>query len=297
MRNGIAEVALAGLSLLAVGLPVRAEPGRPVEPAARQSSWSVAESGKRIGRGEIADSPIGIEERDGVRDFQVRNVVQKAGRAFLSPLAGPATMTGVTVENVDATCSRRCIYVRGDSGDWAIRRFRLVGSSDDTPYGAGIAIKDTAHDILIENGAISHWRAKTPAGYPNADGIAAERGVRRLTIRNVTVRDVTDGAFDLKSSETVLDNVTGRNARYTLRAWAEIRAGTITSIDPEGAHIQASSATTDLVVDRLIAVGAAPLVKSLNPAARVVIKSCDLSRWTGTRRQVGAGDIRFGQGC
>ncbi|MGJ3628290.1 hypothetical protein AB5I41_17450 [Sphingomonas sp. MMS24-JH45] len=42
-----------------------------------------------------------------------------------------------------------------------------------------------------------------PKGYWNGDGIATERDVSNVTIRNVAVLDNTDAGLDLKSSTTV----------------------------------------------------------------------------------------------
>jgi len=231
----------------------------------------------------------------------IRDVQVDQARDFITPYKSDYTHNGVTIERVQATVSKRGIYIRGDSSGWTIRDFRFTASGPrtDSSIPAGIVINGTAHDIVIERGHVSGFHGLAPGKtYEQGDGISTERGNVNITIRNVTCEDVGDGCFDLKSSQTRLDDLTAIDAgHYSYRLWAQGTAGTLISINPGRAHVQAAALSTDWTIDKLVAVGGGPLVVFDNAGGKVAIKACDLSRWTGTELSKGKGKVTFDPTC
>src|SRR3546814_3867556 len=89
----------------------------------------------------------------------------------------------------------------------------LTTGSTDLPVGIGFA--DTAHDFRVERCFMRHFQWKRRDNqYWNGDGFSTERGNARFQFRQCAAWDNSDGGFDLKSTETLLDDCTsGRNAR------------------------------------------------------------------------------------
>ena len=107
----------------------------------------------------------------------------------------------------------------------------LTTGAHDLPVG--IAFMDTAHDFRLERCTMRGFRWKREdKQYWNGDGFSAERGNARLLFRQCAAWENSDGGFDLKASDSVLDDcVSGRNAR-NYRLWSNIRATRLTSVDP-----------------------------------------------------------------
>ncbi|BEV02185.1 hypothetical protein [Novosphingobium olei] len=234
----------------------------------------------------------------------ISDIVLDKGRMFATPKKSAAlTINDVTIERISANVTKRGIFVRGDSARWTIRDFdiRYVGSTDTNDYPMGIQLgmsaTETPHDILIERGYIAGFKNARPSGYPNADGIDCERGVRNVTIRDVVIEDITDGAVDCKATNVRLENVTARNVSHrSFRLWGTGTASTLTSVNPGWAHIWISGNGGSYVIDKLVAIGGGALVQS-EKGAKLVIKACDLTGWTGKVKNAGGGSVQFGAGC
>lgn len=233
-------------------------------------------------------------------DIQISNVVLDGSRSFLTPDKGRQSLERVNLNNIVASCWKRCVYIRGDSAQWTLRNVTFTGRDPVTNPGdipVGIAIKDEAHDIMIDGAEISGFQTQYPEGkYPQGDGISAERGNRNITLRNIFSHDNTDGCFDLKSSNTELDNLKAARCNWGYRLWANGHATTLTSEDARKAAIHVPSETTDYVIDKLVMIGSGALVNFSKPG-RIQIKSCDLSRWTGKTKKAGEGHVEWGKGC
>lgn len=212
--------------------------------------------------------------------------------------------SNVTIQRVDVTARKRGIFIRGGARDWVIQDFRITGSGINTMPGdipVGIAMQG-AHNIVIRRGEISGFKTDlTGSGYENADCVSAERG-DDFTMTDVYAHDCTDGIVDTKAT-THLDRIRAANAgHYSYRFWAIVTAGTLTSENPGGAHIQIAAASTDVTIDKLIAVGPRAIitVDSKGIGGKITIKECDLSKWTGTSLLSGfytRAKITLGKGC
>ena len=137
--------------------------------------------------------------------------------------------------------------------------------------------------------------------YANADCLSAERG-DSFSAFDLYLHNCTDGGIDTKAT-TVLDRIRVTDiGHYSYRFWAKVTAGTLASENPGGAHIQVASATTDVTIDKLIAVGPKAIVHvdSKGIGGKITIKECDLSKWTGTALLSGfytRAKVFLGKGC
>ncbi|MBC9031000.1 hypothetical protein IAG41_01210 [Sphingomonas sp. JC676] len=148
-----------------------------------------------------------------------------------------ASCVGLRLRGARATELRRSFGRFGyASHDGLIQDVTASGVLTTGPHDlpVGIAFKDEAHDFRLERCTMRGFRwQREPKQYWNGDGFSAERGNARLTFHQCAAWDNSDGGFDLKSTETLLDDCTsGRNAR-NYRLWSNIRATRLTSVDPQ----------------------------------------------------------------
>lgn len=178
--------------------------------------------------------------REPVRDVRISDVRVASGYRVIENTAAPdlesAGIIGLHVRGARASdLERSFARIRYDSRDGVIEDVsasgRLTTGSTDLPVGIGFA--DTAHDFRIERCSMRgfQWKRRDKQ-YWNGDGFSTERGNARFLFRQCAAWDNSDGGFDLKSTETMLDDCTsGRNAR-NFRLWSSIRATRLVSLDP-----------------------------------------------------------------
>jgi len=193
----------------------------------------------------------------------------------------------VTAQRFDVTAWKRGIFIRGGSHDWLIQDFRITGSKvntspGDIPVGIGMG---GATNIVIRRGEISGFKTVllSTSAYANADCLSAERR-DSFVASDLYLHDCTDGGIDTKAT-TVLDRIRVANiGHYSYRFWADVTAGTLTSENPGGAHIQLASATARVKIKMLIAIGPKALVHvdTKGIGGEIDIEACDLTGWTGT---------------
>jgi len=195
-------------------------------------------------------------------------------------------INNVTLQRFEITARKFGIRIRNGSSNWLIQDFRINGSGINTSPGdiPGGIVMDGAHSITIRRGEISGFKTELadPKLYDNADCLPAERG-DSFTATDLYLHDCTDGGIDTKAT-TTLDRIRVANiGHYSYRFWAVVNAGTLISENPGGAHIQIAAASTDVTIDKLIAVGPKAIVHvdSKGVGGRITIKACDLTRWTG----------------
>jgi len=297
---------------VAVPCPVAAEPAASTIAAAHVTSackdlgasaqWTYAGVGGTYGNACITRAMDAVPldgALDAPRVFQ--DVTIAKARHFITQRTTKwRPFANVTVQRVDVTTTKRGIFIRGGSHDWLIQDFRITGSGVNTSPGdipVGIGMQGTTR-ITIRRGEVSGFQTKLATkAYANADCISNERG-DSATITDVYGHDCTDGIFDLKGT-TNLDRVRGANAgHYTLRGWAKITAGTVTSENPGYAHVQLAAASADVHIAKLIAIGGGNLVKVDKAGGKLVIDACDLTKWTGAVLVAGAkASVSLGKGC
>ncbi|MBJ7498459.1 MAG: hypothetical protein JHC57_01755 [Sphingopyxis sp.] len=178
--------------------------------------------------------------REPVRNLQIADVQVTGGYRVIENSAAPelvdAGVAGLRVRGVRATgLERSFARIRYDSHDGLIEDVSASGirTTGSTDLPVGIAFDGTAHDFRIERCVMRGFRWQRKARqYWNGDGFSTERGNARFQFHQCAAWDNSDGGFDLKSTETLLDDcISGRNAR-NFRLWSSIRATRLTSVDP-----------------------------------------------------------------
>lgn len=178
--------------------------------------------------------------REPVHNVQIDDVRVDGGYRVIENTAAPeqasAGSVGLRVRGVRASDLKRSFArIRYDSHDGVIEDVSASGmlTTGATDLPVGIAFDGTAHDFRVERCLMRgfQWQRKAKQ-YWNGDGFSTERGNARMLFRQCAAWDNSDGGFDLKSTESVLDDcVSGRNAR-NFRLWASIRATRLSSLDP-----------------------------------------------------------------
>jgi len=165
---------------------------------------------------------------------------------------------------------------------------------------AGLAFDGEAHDWAVENVTIRGAQMTlAPDRYWNGDGISTEVGNRNFLFRNVRVYDSTDSGFDLKSSNTRLDNTLAQGNSRNYRFWKDTEAGTIISVEPlvrggrtNPAHIWVTGKFTPTIRIKHLVVRAtrsrAAVIRVEDGAATVIIESADIQVPPGTPLVVGS---------
>ena len=178
--------------------------------------------------------------REPVRNLRIADVRVTGGYRVIENSAAPelkdASCVGLRVRGATATgLERSFARIRYDSHDGVIEDVSASGilTTGSTDLPVGIAFDGTAHDFRIERCVMRGFRwQRKPKQYWNGDGFSTERGNARFLFRQCAAWDNSDGGFDLKSTETLLDDcIGGRNAR-NFRLWSSIRATRLTSVDP-----------------------------------------------------------------
>lgn len=255
--------------------------------------------------------------REPVRDVQISDIAVEGGYRVIENSAASkqtgAGCVGLRVRGAQASnLERGFARIRYDSHDGVISDVRASGllTTGATDLPVGIAFDDTAHDFRIERCVMRGFRWKRAAKkYWNGDGFSTERGNKRMQFRQCAAWDNSDGGFDLKSSETLLDDcVSGRNAR-NFRLWTTMRATRLTSLDP--VKIGGIGDTTHFAI--MAAPGGAPLVITIDHlivksdhgwpifdvhkgAAKIIVRSHDIQVPPGTPlvRSRGGGSVPGG---
>jgi hypothetical protein len=271
------------------------------------AQWTYASKGGTYGNACITRAMDAVPLDGALNEPRVfQDITLASSRHFITQ-KGTAwkAFSNVTLQRFDVTAWKRGIFIRGGSRDWLIQDFRIKGSRINTSPGdipVGIAMGG-ATNIVIRRGEISGFQTvlADEKKYANADCISAERG-DSFTATDIYAHDCTDGIIDTKAT-THLDRVRAANAgHYSYRFWALVTAGTLISENPGSAHIQIAAASTDVTIDKLIAVGPRAIiaVDSKGIGGKITIKGCDLSKWTGTSLLSGfytRAKIELGKGC
>jgi len=194
-------------------------------------------------------------------------------------------INNVTLQRFEITARKFGIRIRNGSSNWLIQDFRISGSGINTSPGdiPGGIVMDGAHNITIRRGEISGFKTVLAgSGYDNADCLPAERG-DSFTATDLYLHDCTDGGIDTKAT-TTLDRIRVANiGHYSYRFWATVNAGTLTSENPGGAHIQIAAASARVKIAKLIVIGPKAMihVDSKGIGGEIDIGECDRRDHTG----------------
>ncbi|WP_342657810.1 hypothetical protein NPJ82_14745 [Sphingomonas sp. NY01] len=201
----------------------------------------IVRSGQRFVGTHASDVGNGLFVfRDPVSNVRIEDIAVTGGYRVIENGAisrdARADCVGLHVRGARATgLTRSFARIRYNSHHGVFEDVQASGirttGAHDLPVG--IAFMGEAHDFRLERCTMRGfcWQ-RGEKRYWNGDGFSSERGNARLIFRKCAAWDNSDGGFDLKSTETLLDDcVSGRNAR-NYRLWSSIHATRLTSIEP-----------------------------------------------------------------
>lgn len=205
------------------------------------AQWSWAGEGTRSLRGMHAVRAMDLIRIKSPRSqpLVIEDVRADRVRQFLDIYDNKTrpTVQNLTVQRVQAGFLKRGIRLRYGSNGIVIRDFRLSLVAPNRARGdipVGIGLYDQVHNVFIERGAIDNVLTELAdqKKYWNADGISLERGVRDVVLRDLRIRNCTDGGIDTKGVNVFIDRVRVEGCGRNLRLWEDTRIGSFESVDP-----------------------------------------------------------------
>lgn len=263
-----------------------------------------ATSGRLIAGVRASDVGNGfVRIADPVTNLTVEDIiVERVYRVIENTAAAKgasAGVVGLAVRRAQATGVRRGFArIRYDSHDGVISDVTADGIMTDAPEDlpVGIAFDDQARNFTIERCRMQGFQWRRAADqYWNGDGYSSERGNSGLLFRQCEAWNNSDAGFDLKSTNSLLDDcVAGRNAR-NYRLWSSIGLTRVTSIDPykiggigDTNHLSLLGPKTGepnmVTIDHLVirAGQAWPIFDVYDGPVRIVVGSHDIQAPAGT---------------
>ncbi len=219
------------------------------------------------------------------------------------------------IKGVDAT--RSGIRIRGQVDRVEMQNVDISHAAEpnkrpDLPIGIHL---QNGNVISIERASLSGFQMDVGADeYANGDGIAAERGVNTLILRDISVRDNSDGGFDLKAKSTRGDNLfaSGNGRNYRIWDRTKFTAGTLESVTPYVRSGNSGSAhfwvkgndagPPSITIDHLVvrSDNTAPIFWVQDGGANIRIGRCTLDVPNGTTFVRGGSkniNVKAGPGC
>lgn len=126
------------------------------------------------------------------------------------------------------TVGRGAVRIDNGQSDIVVRDsvFRLKTPTSGDSLPVGIEIQD-GHDILIQNIRTEDFLMQPVKGvYPNGDCFSDERKASRVRFVQTYALRCTNGGYDLKGVDDVLDRATAEKVNYCARIWGRTKATT-----------------------------------------------------------------------
>lgn len=304
----IAAAALYGSAAAAPEKSVRVAIAAPARPAAGKTRdfgssglWSRAGGGTKVLRAvhvtramdlvhirSPRSSPLLIEDVDADKVRHFLDIYDQKNKP---------TVSNLTVQRIRAGFTKRGIRLRYGSNGIVIRDFQLTHLGPNRARGdipVGIGIVDQVHNVVIERGLIENvlTELSDQKKYWNADGISMERGVRDVVVRDVVIRNCSDGGIDSKATNVFIDRVRVEGCTRNLRLWEDAKIGTFESVNPYkhggiggAAHIGLYNGVSAVSIKKLIIRSNKQTPVFLmegNAPATVVVDSYDIKTPRGT---------------
>lgn len=303
---------IVALATAAVGAPSDRVPGlviaAPAEPRTKQekdfgssAQWSWAGQGTNVLRGVHASRAMDLIRIKAPRTqpLLIEDVKADRVRQFLDIYDKDVkpTVQNITIQRIRAGFLKRGIRLRYGSNAIVIRDFRLSLLTPNRTRGdipVGIGLYDQVHDVVIERGVIDNvlTELSDDKKYWNADGISLERGVHDVVLRDLLIRNCTDGGIDSKATNVLIDRVRVEGCGRNLRLWEDTNIGTFESVNPVKrggvgmtAHIALYQGVERVRIKKLIvrATTRTPLfMMEVDAPATVIIDSQDIKVPAGT---------------
>ena len=148
--------------------------------------------------------------------------------------------SGTVMDHVTVTATQRGVNIEKPITGLTIRDSQFIGQKPmaNSQFPAGIFAKQGTN-LLVERTSIRDWKTIADKNYRQGDCFLAEWGFIGIVLRDVTLSGCTDGGYDGKARDVLLDRVTSAENKINYRFWyAPVKATSIVSINPTEAHIQ-----------------------------------------------------------
>lgn len=148
--------------------------------------------------------------------------------------------SGTVMDHVTVTAEQRGVNIEKSINGLTIRDSEFIGKQPvaNTQFPAGIFAK-RGTNLLVENTTIRDWKTIADSKYRQGDCFLAEWDFVGILLRDVTLSGCTDGGYDGKARNVLLDRVTSTGNKISYRLWyATVRATSIESVNPVDAHFQ-----------------------------------------------------------
>jgi len=166
-----------------------------------------------------------------VQDMSANNV-RIFFEDYVSGTNTSATIAGLTIRDVSVTgFSKGAIRLQYDTHDVVIDN--VFGDSryeDGDGICEGVALQGTVHNVLISHTTMEH--AIASGTYYNGDGFSSELGVYNVTYQDTLSVGNADGGYDLKSSNTILNNAVAEGNGRNFRLWSTATLNDCVGLDP-----------------------------------------------------------------
>lgn len=142
-----------------------------------------------------------------------------------------ATITGLTIRRITVDRhSKDAIRLQYDTHDALIEKVAADSQRvDGDNFAMGVHATGTVHDVTHRRVVSKNCHYDKGLQYWNGDGFVAEAGTYRLTYEDCRASGHTDGGFDLKGDDHLLERCVAWDNKRNFRLW-----GRATLIDPIG---------------------------------------------------------------
>ncbi|HEY9217548.1 MAG TPA: calcium-binding protein [Phenylobacterium sp.] len=157
-----------------------------------------------------------------------------------------ASVNGLMMSDTEVTgYTSAAIKIAGASSNIVLQDIVLDGQfKDPSSFMGGVHLLDSAHDILIQRVTASN-NLYTGTAYWNGDGFVAEAGVYNVVIRDTVARNNGDAGYDIKSSNTLIENALAEGNKKNFRFWGDgVTAQNIIGLNP---MLQGTNSSQDQV--------------------------------------------------
>ncbi|MEZ5996287.1 MAG: hypothetical protein R3C25_11100, partial [Hyphomonadaceae bacterium] len=137
--------------------------------------------------------------------------------------AGHATLRDFALRRCHgAGAERGFLRIRYNSGNGAIEDCSAQGLANEGGYiPAGCALDDRANAITYRRCVMANFQQWRAGDYWNGDGFSDEAGNRNIRYEACEARGSTDGGFDCKSRDVVLESCIAEDNKRNFRIWSE----------------------------------------------------------------------------
>jgi len=153
--------------------------------------------------------------------------------------------SGTVIDHATISANQRGVNLEKESANITIRNSVISGVKPqvNTIFPAGI-YAEHGSNLLIERTTIRDWKTIASSKYRQGDCIDAEWGFIGITLRDVILTGCTDGGYDGKARNVLLDRVQSIGNKKSYRLWyAMVKATSIESVNPTEVHIETSTRT------------------------------------------------------